>query len=364
MISFGVGSYSFYLNDKAKDKVITVGDFIDELRSVLENIQTLDGLDIYFDNSLERESLTYHSIDDGSRKTNPLMPSFDVSFELSISKRLQESIIKNRVGYYIEEHLPDSFRIHIKYVYHSSVTFIELINSEKKHKPSDAIMMIREYLKSEFNKTNTYISFECIGPSPFHANFYLSAGEIDTPVDVIKNHVLGYDEIEIKYNSNEFSSDVEAFHYVMFGMSHELDYFYMLVDNNNYHRFQWDCLQTNLDELNDLFKNKKGLLGYFDKKTLISNLLLSIWAFNGGKVEKDRSMKYYYVELYNGSYSYLKEYIDKEISKSSEFPIKDTRELVQFYEAKNSKLFEMTITFLTGIVGGVVGSLVTLLSTK
>ncbi len=58
---------------------------------------------------------------------------------------------------------------------------------------------------------------------------------------------------------------------------------------------------------------------------------------------------------------YLKPFIDREISESMTYPIQETIELLHYFDQKGSKTIELTILFISAIMGGIIGASITII---
>lgn len=69
-----------------------------------------------------------------------------------------------------------------------------------------------------------------------------------------------------------------------------------------------------------------------------------------------------YAAMYKSgeSETYLQEYIDQEISEHPQYPLNETSELIKYFDQKNSKAIELLTIFSAGILGGIVGSTITI----
>lgn len=68
-----------------------------------------------------------------------------------------------------------------------------------------------------------------------------------------------------------------------------------------------------------------------------------------------------FINAGGGYMFFLQDFIDEEIESKYTYPVSDTKESVDFFESKNSKSFELFVTFITAVVGGIIGSIVTVL---
>ena len=79
------------------------------------------------------------------------------------------------------------------------------------------------------------ISFQTLGPSPFHADCTVTAGDFSSQekhklhFEANTNQRRGYDEVVLSYNKLRFKNAQEAAEYIFEEISDELGFFYQLV---------------------------------------------------------------------------------------------------------------------------------------
>lgn len=70
-----------------------------------------------------------------------------------------------------------------------------------------------------------------------------------------------------------------------------------------------------------------------------------------------------YTNMYENSSQnkYFKNFIDREIKTSPKYPINETEGLLRYFDNKDSKTFEFLIIFITALIGGIAGALITVI---
>lgn len=170
---FGVGCLNFSFKS-GLDGEITVQEYTEEVRKSLEKLSTVRDVEIYFDEDVKNEnidiSLSSH-MNDGDH-CYPHILFFELSFGLYLPKRIQANITNCKPEYLDTN--TDNFRVTIKHDWHGPFTIVECIGADSKASPSTAIQIVREYLKKEISTVSDILQLDYVGPSPFHADFYLS----------------------------------------------------------------------------------------------------------------------------------------------------------------------------------------------
>lgn len=111
------------------------------------------------------------------------------------------------------------------------MSYIECLSATEDTLPSTAVQVVREFLTKEIQKTETFLEYDFLGPSPFHANFYLN--ESDTAIESssftlneIKSR--GYNTLKFNYNANKFKNEDKALKELQEALADELSFFYQL----------------------------------------------------------------------------------------------------------------------------------------
>ncbi|HHR6043389.1 TPA: hypothetical protein ACS70H_000272 [Providencia alcalifaciens] len=368
MKAFGVGSFAFVINDAAIGQKITVGNFIDELTKTLYKLPTVNNIDIFYDESAKDREIEYieelsKGINHGG-VVNPYIEFLNISIDITLLKRVQDDILMKLGGFRAAEYTTENFRIEIKSEYYRNITLVEIVGGDRETDGSLGVIIIREYLKEEFNKLSKYITFDCQGPSPFHANFYLMGKDLDGKMETNIVNQLGYNDVEIYVNTNIYNDEnIDIIEFVLKQLSSELDVFYFLGTLRRNLNSEWEIIEDKVNELMDLMIQKKNVINFFNKKELIEDLQQKLWLFKSTYIHDKRMASNIVKKMYSeGNVPYIKFYVERELEDSiNDYPIDDTKSLINLYDSKNNKLLEMLVSLLTALIGGVVGSVVTYL---
>lgn len=366
MQAFGVGSFYFSLDFSKTPSNLTVGSFVSEIHRVFDSIQSVSDLELDFDEEMcPSDALINHEVwDDNTIPPDtifPFIPLLEVKFTLTLLKTYQRKLL----GYIDESEnsmSTDLFYVEISYNYQSSISIVKIDNSNRKSVGSNAIKVVRDYLKSEFRSANTFVTFNILGPSPFHADFYLSHDDTLKTNKINLIEEIGYDEIEIILGRDDESSSLSQETRFMLDFKSELDTFYDCITMRNWFMHRWVAIREDIEKL-ETYQNKRfSPLFYFQKRRLISSILLELWKFNNDKIAAENEVLNKHSKFPYHKDGVIKNFIDKEISSAPKYSVKETIELVQFFEQKNSKSFELGMALITSIIGGVIGAIVTSLT--
>jgi len=122
----------------------------------------------------------------------------------------------------------ERFRVEITYDDEFPVTFISPIGDleDIENGFSDAVPIVREFMLSKCGKSDG-VRFVCMGPSPFHAEFYLKMSEGEEKIEIKRS--LGYDDIVY---TTHYGMD-EDLHEFKLRVSQVLSYFYFAIYSRN-----------------------------------------------------------------------------------------------------------------------------------
>lgn len=365
--AFGVGSFFFSLDFSKTPANLTIGSFVNEVRRVLESIHSVSDLEVFYNKELSNpdeliDRNFYKNKDVPLELVFPYIYYFEAKFKLTLSKSYQREIIGN-VDLSDNDLPEDIFNVKITYKYENSIVFVRIENSNRKNDGSKAVKLVREYLRAEFRSIKTYVTFKCLGPSPFHANFYVSRDDTLETNQINLIEGIGYDDIEIIIGDKKDFFDISHEDRFMIDFSHELDIFYTCVTTRNWFSHRWSNIKEKISQL-EIYQNKRfSPLYYFQKRKLISSVLLDLWVFNNDKIASENEISTRHSKFSYHKDGIIKNYIDREIKKSPKYTVKETIELVQFFEQKNAKSFELGMAFITSVIGGIIGAVITSLST-
>lgn len=230
-IPFGVGSFHFGIGENAPSP-LTASEYAAEIERVLCSITSISNVQIEVtdDDQVETPG-KFISI----REQHCFYPLFDIfsfSFDIYVPKRVQEDVTEH---IYPRSLNAENFRVFVQNDFRTSICFVWPRTDQHVSSPSDSVVIIREYLEAEIAKIDSYLKFQFLGPSPFHANFVLEPGgdrEYRPEEDqflVTNNRLRSYDEITVTYSQSHFRDCEEAFEVLRDHLSAELDLYYEIT---------------------------------------------------------------------------------------------------------------------------------------
>lgn len=367
--SFGIGCFHFGVKKKPPFQ-FSGSQYLQELEKALAKISNLTKLKIdsdedfknYTDNLTE---ITENLEDDEGYFPRPLI--LNIEFDLYIPFRIQSEITgteEKRLSTFTE-----NFNVKIVNSFYLPVAIIEPISPSKRNEPSTAVQIVREFIRRELTDSKSdYIRFECLGPSPFHFDCFLepkkpSLGEdwfFTSEAELQK----GYDNLRIFYNSDEIQDANEALEYLMTSILDEFGFFYKCIQMRNAKMHYWEIIQSNIDLLLAI-QRERGVSGiwkrFFVRPKLIEMLYTDITTFEGKDIYLRGIQQNDYKEaFYVKEEIFFQDFIDKQLEEKLEYPVKQTTDLIVFFESRRVKSMDQITILTAAILGGVVGALLTI----
>ncbi len=371
-VSFAIGCFHFGLK-KTYSNGMKRGEYLQELRKSLEDIPNINNIEIVADDYFESLSIepgeSFTPLDEGQTFFPPPSLFLEIHFDIYIPERLQNELYAGAST----DINTEKFQVYIKDSYHFPVTFIELIDTKNDTAPSTAVIVVREFLVRQFaEKGSEYIRFDCLGPSPFHANFFLSEDEdksdkgnsYDTKGFFV-NYLpqRGYDTFDIHFSNNYFSSLQEAKKSLFRELSAEAGMFYRIVHQNVLQMEAWGKLEG---LVNDLIKTTKltGLKAiWFQTFRLyqqVQEVIFSLSEFESNRIWTSFFIKTGHQQLMSdGTKLYLQGQLDAEVSQFPDYPVSQIKDVVNLLESRRSKTIDNFVVLIAALIGGVIGAVIT-----
>lgn len=355
MRAFGIGNFEFNLTRDIE--ALTIFDFVSELKNKLASIHNIESIEIDYDN-IDNDRVIVFEAPTGLRSNdgyNPHIQFLDLWFDLYIPHRVQETFLAELGFQHMADPLIERFRVNIKEHFYSMVTHVEMLGATRESEPSNGVIIVREYLKKYFNSLGSFIKFHAIGPSPFHANFYVTERpkKSDGHIEINLVEKMGYNDVEIFTTSDE----MVPLDFIYYDMHRELDFYYGLINIRNEFMHEWHDISNKLSELMNLDSSRFNFISHVKRKRLIGEILKLLWMFKARVIDVSSRGIINYNDVYavNKGCFYIQGFVDREASLKYDYPIDDTKELVKFYEEKSSKSLELMINFTTALLGALVG---------
>lgn len=371
IIPFGMGCFNFGIKRLPPFK-LTGKQYITDLKSSLELIPNISNVEIgvgeRFESIDTEVTKPIKSIEEGFGFFPPPMSFFYLQFNIYIPFRFQEGLYGRKLQTNTE-----NFRVYIKTAYHFIVTYIELLDSPDNCSPADGVFTVKKFLEKQFEKTKSNIRFESLGPSPFHAEFFIKPSRDEDngkyrnglyPEQIEKR---GYDLFNFYYDPSYFSEATDLIQDVFKLLLDEVSVYYNIVLHDNLKNLGWEKLEAILDDILDI-KTKKGINFLFYSLFLlpskIRNAVISIAEYESSNIWKDYFINRDYKNLTRTEKPLIDSYFKELFNQFAKYPIKQLREIIDFLERCRSKTIETIIIIMAALIGGSIGALITFFFTQ
>ncbi|MBV6888829.1 hypothetical protein KWH47_14910 [Xanthomonas campestris pv. spermacoces] len=362
---FGVGCFHFGLSKPVPYK-FEFREYIEEIHKALGALTNASNINIKADRSgsIFPDHVEISGI--ALRKNGVIFPNtldMIVEFSLYIPARIQDEL-----GPFKETSKATStenFHVRIKYEFQTPVAIITLINpASEDPSPSRAVAMIRKYLDREIAKSNTEIMFDWLGPSPFHAEFSAEADPASDYGFVLKKiPSRGYDKINILYGKDINKNQAEA--YIYDSISSDASVFYEIIRTRSFMYRAQEKVVSQWKNLQGLIDSGEARASRGRKKILeAANLLVreSHSLMASQKVHRQAAERVVKEHFGRGEDDFLEHYVESELKGLPEYPAQDILEWAKYIEEGLLKKKDRFNVLLTGMLGGLIGALATIVS--
>lgn len=370
-LAFAFGCFHFGLKETAHSS-LNIQGFIAEVQDALRSVPNVDNVRVDCDsdayNRVVRLSGKVLSLRGGDRPY-PYLPRGHISFDLLIPQGAQREILRGGRNTSRDPlTFTERFRVEIHYRYHFPIAVFRAIEPTSEPDPSDAIIIIRKLLEREFKRQQqSHIDFQFLGPSPLHANFYLTASPeySETSSQTFNldiEHRRGYDRYYFYYNASAHDSTEDAARRLLLDLFSELDLYYLIVSIENKKIHTWAEINKLSQSLTELYQ-RRGLKGFltqtFKSTGLVNDTFVALADFESQAIFRDGMVRNSYRNVYSSdSGSYLREIVDREMEERTSYPTEQVRSLLQLFETRRLNALELRTVLISAISGGVFGGVV------
>lgn len=367
--AFGVGCFHFGVRKSAPFH-FSGEEYLKELRDALQSIPSISNIQCENESRLKAMQFPVEydppNIHD-DKGIFPYVQRFDLTFTVYIPFRVQERLARIEAAPdFSTERSTEHFRVYMIYNYFFPVTFVELLSPDATTSPSDAVRIVREFLKEEMGRyKGEYLEFQFLGPSPLHGNFYILTEPRQEAKEAITLKVTrtpGYSTIEYWVDETRDLNQARAA--VFFRTVRELGFFYHWHNAQYWLWHEWEGLQELVTDVMAI-QRKRGAFAAVQRLlrtgTITRDLRLALAEFGQayvfGKSAYQINMQGIYSTLKGES---LRHFIEDGVEDIT-YPIKEIGDVVEFFETRTLKRVENLVIVIAALLGGVVGSLMTIL---
>lgn len=357
--AFGIGCFHFGYHKPIPFEFSTT-QYVKDVRNALSELTAISHIDIQYDKLLAQDITVEEELPNLENGDYfPFVHFLGIRFSVYIPRRIQEEIFPG-------ENLSDwiqaeNFSVLIKHEYHGPITFIECLDATDESNPSAAVRLLREYLKREFNKLKGPVSFEYLGPSPFHANFFVQKAEDVEGIRIEEITQRGYHDFVFHYGEAEETKDILTNVYEH--LRDEVDTFYEIQRRAVRFMGKSDSLVDSWRKLSALVSEPGHVFNIFNKFRIYkgaSKFINDLYEFQAEHVVEEKGVN----QIINGAYKKgmeknLEKYIRQKIEKFPSFPTDPLLNWAARIETNFFKQVDIVAVTISGILGGTIGTLLT-----
>lgn len=364
-ISFGIGCFHFSPREISSEN-FSGDDFIGKLRESLESINNIkeimiDGFKWFSGGDFVGKHPIYDckNIQDGPGLF-PHAINSRVQFEIFIPTRIQKELLDDSY----RDTKNENFQITINYLDHFPVAVVRGLD-QTIMQPSNSVVLIRRFLEKELGEQkNLPVEFQSLGPSPFHADFFLRMEILNNPekieeISCEKIHLPGYDDIIIHTKEKEGSLDNLKDKAIERLLS-ELSYFYFLVQSNNLNQHIWVEVEESVENLKQSLSDKRLLsraINVIKTRNHLDSAFLNIADLEMGMLDiKQKYLRWKKEIATLHDQIFLEDYLESEVMSGMEFPTNHMLQIVQLCESRRTISAQNTAVLLSAILGGILGA--------
>ena len=346
-------------------------EYIARLEESLRSITNIESLEMENSGELkardEKVAVETQPIGEGLNWC-PGWDSMLVRLRLRVPFRVQAELIG--VDESSLETFTERFDVEIRQVYHSPVAIVEPIDPAEECEPSSAVQIVRELLRSAFDRMPTAeIRFSCLGPSPFHANFRIEFADPDEDFETggfrsEEAEGPGYSEITFYADPDSFATLRDAKYALLSRIGPELDLFYLSCQIRASEMREWEKVEATIAELLGT-EQAPGVRGRvirgFSFGRLLAKTYSAILDYEAFSIENIDEWQRRFSEQYalGGEY-YLRERVALQEKELYKRPVQQRMQLLTFMEKRRQNVLQNFVVLASAILGGLVGSLITL----
>jgi hypothetical protein len=341
-------------------KGFSAAEHLGAVKKALEKIDTIKNVEVPEDTIAIRASSWTEEEDE---RFFPIYSNGTITFSLFLPKRVQADLIGWRDCYCSAEQI----QVTIIYRHSLPVAYIsydldDQFANTAMEGPSDAVIVVRKYLQKML-ADDEKITFEFLGPSPMHVDVFLKSGaELGQKAEFkdLSQKGRGYKRfiftLPALNSMATFREFVHEHHDV-------LSAYYRIVRHRNQLMKQFVSIHNAVASL--LPDTNKGKL--VNRIQLISKVGRTVESILETLLRNQLTtfeLKKYVAE--SKSDGVMKDdspfipLIQRELNDDHRIPSEEIRDIIRLYEERRLRLFEVVALLISAIIGGVIGSLVTM----
>jgi hypothetical protein len=369
---FGVafGSFHFGLNPTASPPD-TLQQYVDSVRHDLEAISSVERVEVP-DLPAKQGSRPLKAPDTPPdlERLGKFFPRLaqgqDIQFTLQIPARTQREVFSVRST----EGLGERFRVTMTHDWGRALAMVHPLDANVRM-VSASVAMVREFLRREFERLPTaLLRFECMGPSPVHAEFLLAPILHADPLltdrfEVQEHRRLGYHLYRIGYDPG-LSHDKASIATAWFRRIRiELALYYRIVAAENEQLFGWDELSDSVNQIVNTQREggPQAFLARTFRRRPTNEALINLSLFEMEEIETRESLNRQLSQDYDeGERGLLESLITHRMNGLRRPPINQLAELLRRFEGTRVTDRDLVFIVFSSVIGAAIGAMATLIS--
>jgi hypothetical protein len=370
--SIGLGFASFHFGVRGDPPLrFTGADYIRAVEQSLSASASIENIRIKTEEGFETASYEVGEIPELA-EGDPSVPHLDwggIQFEVRIPERVQEDVSPMNLPVWTGT---ERFRVTMGYGWALPVTMIEPLDAADDSDPTDAVIVVREFLKREMSRTAApLVRFECLGPSPVHVRVFLRPASDANSMSrhetfrQIRHRKVGYDTFVFEYDGSRFKDPELAAQHFLREVDSELDIHYRLIHCRVALNRDWLSLRELVD---DLIEGERAtgfralLRRTFRSSRQVHEAFVSLAEFESQLLALNQELDGDYRTRYGqGTTSYLQPVVEQRMESRLEYPTEQIGRLLDMFEERRLTDREIAIVGMAAVIGGAVGAALTAL---
>ncbi|MCW1990685.1 hypothetical protein ACVJGC_008276 [Bradyrhizobium diazoefficiens] len=362
MKAVGVGSFWFAAKGGEPNDYdgFSPVDHLKSVQSALESIDSISNLKIL--GRGERLYVSGRSFSGGNEDENffPLIGSVKIQFDIFLPERVQE---KYSLGRGRDKGI-ETFHVKIAFERGLPAAFVyyDVTTSEAdcgSYSPSTSVIIVREYLTEKL-KDHQEIEFQFLGPSPFHADWFVETSNTDAATERdLSASRLGYRTLLFQFPVKE-DELIDAF---IEKYKRMIGAFYDLIRLRNRDLICEINIENNTRDLiaRSRSSGRNIFRRWFGNGSVIDDVHQSILDQSLNTIAIGRfvasHMRDEIIHESSVLYHFFEENLKDETSPSTD----DVKDILRMLEDRRQAYIRNTTTVVSGLIGGILGATLTYL---
>lgn len=358
--SFGVGCFHFGLDDAPEEDVLKPQDYVAKVRSHLSRYPNVEEVSIEPYRYSAGLEFVAEADSDGDIAhglgVRPCPADWSYNFRLNLPLRLQRELLGDERSLEAEQIV-----VTLRYAGEMPVAIVEG-HEAYFASPSTAVVLVRRYLE-QYSPTDTGVSFRYLGPSPFHADFFVKPGSSDGSFEVAITEQPGYDDVEFSFGGNLKHSDLVGFaHHIA---ATELGVYYWAIQNRNRLTRDWSDISEEINRLVERAQKPRAWFRFKYGRTWRANIDNASLDLAGFKLRADEVVTSTTETLDRLSrrekLDHLRKYADAELAGLRQFAIQDFSQILSLLERRSRAQAANVTAMVAAVLGAIAGAGLTML---